>query len=133
MKYLSLVFLILLSGCSFFDDPPGTITVTSTIPVDIYNAAGGTGLELTQSNPVGALLSVQAAVEGTSFVLYLDNCKYSYDVAKKTPDYLFWLSQPFTINYDPTIAVCGNVANCVVDPLSVSMVGTVATATFSCP
>ena len=133
MKYLLLVFSILLSGCSLFNDPE-PITVTSTIPVDVYNIAGGTGLELTQSGAVGLLTSLQATVEGTSFVFIFPACKISYDVQARDPiDYLFWLSQPLTINYDPNIVMCGNVATCRIDPLSVSMNGTIATATFSCP
>ena len=131
MKYLP--FLFLLTGCSLFNDPE-PITVISTLPVDVYNLAGGTGLEITQSDALGLLTSVQATVEGTSFVFIMPTCKISYDVQVRDPVYfLFWLRQPLTMNYDPNIVMCGNVATCRIDPLSISMNGTIATATFSCP
>ena len=136
MKYLlPLIFLTLLSGCGLFNNSePEPITVTSTIPADIYTIAGGNSLELTQSDAVGALITVQATVEGTSFVFSLPDCTVKYDVQKKDPiDYIFWLTQPLTINYDPTVLTCANINSCVLSAASVSMTGTLVTATFSCP
>ena len=134
MKYLTLLlFLLFIVGCSFSNNPE-PITTTSTIPADIYTLAGGNSMELTQSDAIGPLTTVQASVEGTSFVFSLPNCIVKYDVQKKDPlDYIFWLTQPLTINYDPTVLTCTNIYNCVLSTASGSMTGTRVKATFSCP
>ena len=132
-KLLPLLLLIFIVGCSSSNDPE-PITSTSTIPADIYVLAGGNSMELTQSDAIGALTTVQATVEGTSFVFSLPDCTVKYDVQKKDPvDYIFWLTQPLTINYDPTVLTCANINSCVLSATSVSMTSTLVTATFSCP
>ena len=127
------LLIVFITGCSSSNDPE-PITTTSTIPADIYVLAGGNSMELTQSDAVGALTTVQATVEGTSFVFSLPDCTVKYDVQKKDPiDYIFWLTQPLTINYDPTVLTCANINSCVLSTASVSMTDTLVTATFSCP
>lgn len=132
MNKLILISIALLTSCSLFNDPE-PISVTSTLgPNDVYNLAGGTGLELTQAGIVN-LVTVPASVEGTSFVIPLPSCLVYYDVAIRDPsNYVFWLSQPLTVNYDPGLVSCVNATSCRIDPLSVEMVGTIATAIFSC-
>ena len=64
MNKLILISIALLTSCSLFNDPE-PISVTSTLgPNDVYNLAGGTGLELTQAGIVN-LVTVPASVEGT--------------------------------------------------------------------
>jgi hypothetical protein len=126
MKYL-IPIVFLLVGCSGGVEP---ITETSTNPVDIFTAAGITDVTLTQTDGV-ALTPQLASIEGTSFVIYLDGCKLSYDVAAKDPvNHLFWLSQSVTVWFDTSTMVCNVPRSCSVG--TVEIIGTTVEAGFTC-
>ena len=135
MKKLLLLIPFLVS-CTFFDDPdaPDPVTVTSTIPADIFNAAGGDSIEITQEGAI-TLTSQVATVRGTSFVFTIPDCEYAYDVKVKEPvDYLFWLTTvTVTVNYDPLLVSCANLSQCTPNIASIGMTGSTVTGTFSCP
>ena len=137
MKYLILLLLsFVISGCDLFNDPdaPDPVTVTSTIPADIFNLAGGDSIEITQEGAT-TLTSQVAAVRGTSYVFTLPDCEYAYDVKIKEPvDYLFWLTNvTVTVLYDPLLINCANLSQCQPNLDSVGMSGSTVTGTFSCP
>ena len=127
---------LMMSGCSLFEDPNESdpVTITSTIPADIFNAAGGNAIEITHES-TGTLTSQVATISGTSYVFTLPTCIYVYDVKVKDPvDYLFWLTNvKVTINYDPLLVSCENLAQCKPNLASVGMTGSTVTGTFSCP
>ena len=107
MKIIIIGIFLLLVGCSNPSNTPTPVqvTVTSTNPVDVFTA-NGTGIHLIQSNGI-TLTTVIPTVEGTSFVVQLNGCKLSYDVAVIDPvNYAYWLSQSVTIDVDMSVLVC---------------------------
>jgi len=104
MKHTILLLLaLLISACTGSGSNTASITVTSTEPIDVYQ---GNGLHLIQSNG-GTLTTVFPHVEDTSFVINLDGCKLSYDVATIDPvNYAFWLTQSVAIEVDMASLTC---------------------------
>jgi len=109
MKIIIIGIFLLLAGCSNSSNTPTPVQVTetSTNPVDVFTA-NGTGIRLIQSNGL-VLTTVIPTVEGTSFVVQLNGCKLSYDVAVIDPvNYAYWLAQSVTIDVDMSALICAN-------------------------
>lgn len=132
MKYLPLVFLLLLSGCSGLGSVFSMFSSQSSVDTakDLYVSKGGTGIHLIQADAVN-ITTVAPVLSGSSFVVNIPFCSLSYDVASIDPvNYLFWLAQPTTLDFDPSTFACNTAYNCTIS--EVVMVGTIAEASFTC-
>jgi len=129
MKKLTILLAILLSGCS--GGSKVIDAVTSVTWIAAYQAAGGTGFYLTQTNGVNITTIINPAVSGNSIVMPVSGCDISYDISGIDPiNTAFWLNEPLTVDYDKGMFTCGTSFTCTVG--TVTMVNGIATANFTC-
>ncbi len=126
---LLLTLTFILSGCS--GGSKIIDAVTSITWISAYQAAGGSGFYLTQTNGVNMTTIVNPPVVGNSIMMPVSGCDIGYDISTIDPiNTAFWLAEPLTVDYDKSMFTCGVSIQCTVG--AVTMVNGIATANFTC-
>ena len=94
---------------------------------EVYEAARGTEIVLTDSG-AAATSTVMPIVDGANIKIPLADCDMNLDLSLHTEDYLFWIAQPVTLNYDPSMT-CVSTYTC---DWAADMNGTVAEVEYTC-